>query len=167
MKRNILIFGLVTGAILSINMIIVVNMLYDNPDFASNEFLGYATMVVILSLIYFGIRNYRNKQLDGFISFGKAFKAGFLIALVASTMYVVTWLFYYYLFVPDFMEVYSTHVLEQCTSPDELASRKEEMEMFSEMYENPLFVVLLTYSEVLPVGLIVTLLSSLILKRKP
>ncbi|HAD96440.1 MAG TPA: DUF4199 domain-containing protein [Cryomorphaceae bacterium] len=167
MKKNILIFGLVTGAILSINMVIVVNVLYNNPDFESNDFLGYSTMVVILSLIYFGVRNYRNKQLNGVISFGKAFKAGLLIALVASTMYVVVWLFYYYLFVPDFMEVYASHVLEQCTSPDELAATKEEIEMFREMYKNPLFVVLLTYAEVLPVGLIVTLISSLILKRKP
>ena len=167
MKKNILIFGLVTGAILSINMVIVVNVLYNNPDFESNDFLGYSTMVVILSLIYFGVRNYRNKQLNGVISFGKAFKAGLLIALVVSTMYVVVWLFYYYLFVPDFMEVYASHVLEQCTSPDELAATKEEIEMFREMYKNPLFVVLLTYAEVLPVGLIVTLISSLILKRKP
>ena len=166
MKKNILIFGLVTGAILSINMVIVVNVLYNNPDFESNDFLGYSTMVVVLSLIYFGVRNYRNKQLNGVISFGKAFKAGFLIALVASTMYVVVWLFYYYLFVPDFMEVYASHVLEQCTSPDELAATKEEIEMFREMYNNPFFVVLLTYAEVLPVGLIVTLISSLILKRK-
>jgi hypothetical protein len=35
------------------------------------------------------------------------------------------------------------------------------------MYENPLFVVLITYSEVLPVGLVVAFISSLILKRKP
>ena len=142
MKKNILIFGLVTGAILSINMVIVVNVLYNNPDFESNDFLGYSTMVVILSLIYFGVRNYRNKQLNGVISFGKAFKAGLLIALVASTMYVVVWLFYYYLFVPDFMEVYASHVLEQCTSPDELAATKEEIERLVLLQEELLLAAL-------------------------
>src|SRR5690606_635165 len=120
---------------------------------------------VVFSLIYFGIRNYRNKQLDGFITFGKAFKTGFFIALIASTMYVVTWLFYYYLFVPDFLDYYIDYVLK-LTPEAELADKTQEMENFKEMYKNPLFVVLVTYAEVLPVGLVVALISSLILKKK-
>ena len=131
-----------------------------------NDVLGYAVMVVIFSLIFFGVRNYRNKELGGVITFGKAFKTGFLIALVASTVYVAVWLFYYYLFVPDFIDVYSEHVLTQCTSEAELTAKTEEMNNFAQMYSNPLFVVLITYSEVLPVGLIVVLVSSFILKKK-
>lgn len=166
MKKNILIFGLVLGVILCINMIIMVNMLYTNPEFKSNDFLGYAVMVIIFSLIFFGIRNYRDKELNGVISFGKSFKIGLFITLVASTMYVVVWLFYYYLFVPDFIDKYTAHVLHQCTSEAEIVARTKEMKNFSEMYENPLFVVLITYSEILPVGLIVALISSFILKKK-
>ena len=166
MKRNVLIFGLVMGAVLCANMIIMVNMLYNNPEFKSNDLLGYVVMVVIFSLIFVGIRNYRNKELGGVISFGKAFKTGFLIALVASTVYVVVWLFYYYLFVPDFIDRYTAHVLHQCTSEAEITAKTEEMENFSEMYESPFFVVLITYAEVLPVGTIVALISSFILKKK-
>jgi amino acid transporter len=166
MKKNVLLFGLVLGIILCVNMIIMVNMMYSNPEFKSNDLLGYAVMVVIFSLIFFGIRNYRNKELGGIISFGKAFKTGLLIALVASTLYVVVWLFYYYLFVPDFIDKYTAHVLRQCTSETELASKTEEMENFKEMYKNPLFIILITYAEVLPVGLIVALVSSFILKKK-
>ncbi len=166
MKKNILIFGAVLGIILCINMVIMVNMMYSNPNFKSNDILGYAFMVVVFSLIFFGIRNYRNKELGGIISFGKAFKTGSLIALVASTIYVVVWLFYYYLFVPDFIDQYIHHVLYQCTSESEVAAKTLEMEKFKEMYQNPLFVVIITYSEVLPVGLVVALVSSLILKKK-
>jgi hypothetical protein len=166
MKKNIWIFGLTLGAILCVNMIYAVNLCYTNPDFESNDVLGYAVMVVIFSLIFFGVRNYRNKQLNGFISFGKAFKTGALIALVASTVYVAVWLFYYYLFVPDFLDVYIPHVLKETPETD-LPAKTREMENFKEMYENPLFVILITYSEVLPVGLIVTLISALVLKKKP
>jgi len=89
MKKNILIFGLVLGIILCVNMVYMVNLCYTNPDFKSNEILGYAAMVVVFSFIFLGVRNYRNKQLGGLISFGKAFKTGLLIALAGSTMYVV------------------------------------------------------------------------------
>jgi hypothetical protein len=165
MKKIVLIFGLIIGIILCINMIFMVNLMYTNPDFKGNDVLGYAAMVFLFSLIFFGVRNYRNKQLDGFISFGKAFRTGFLIALVASTMYVVVWLFYYYLFVPDFFDIYMSYVLKE-TPAVELTAKTAEMESFKEMYKNPLFVILLTYAEVLPVGLIVALVSALILKKK-
>lgn len=166
MKKNVLIFGLALGTILCINMIIMINMMYTNPEFKSNDLLGYAFMVVIFSLIFFGVRNYRDKELGGIISFGKAFKTSLLIALVASTLYVVVWMFYFYLFVPDFIDKYTAHVLHQCTSESEMAEKTKQMENFSEMYENPIFVVLITYSEVLPVGVIVGLISSLVLKKK-
>jgi hypothetical protein len=171
MKRNVLIFGLVLGTILCINMVYMVNLCYTNPDFKSNDVLGYAAMVVVFSLTFFGIRNYRNKELGGVISFGKAFKTGALIAFAGSTMYVLVWLFYYYLFVPDFIDVFIPHVLNDAArngaTAAELAEKTKEMADFREMYKNPLFVVLITYSEVLPVGLVVALISSLILKRKP
>lgn len=165
MKKNILIFGVILGTILCVNMVVMVNLMMSNPDFEGNDLLGYVAMVVVFSLIYFGIRNYRNKQLDGFITFGKAFKTGFLIALLASTMYVVTWLFYYYLFVPDFLDYYIDYVMK-LTPESDLSEKAKEMENFKEMYENPLFVVLVTYAEVLPVGLVITLISSFALKKK-
>jgi len=167
MKKNVLIFGLVLSIILCINMILMVNLMYSNPDYRGNDFLGYASMLVIYSLIYFGVRNYRNKELKGIISFGKAFKTGLLITLMASVSYVIVWLFYYYLFVPDFIEVYSAHVIKNCTPEDDISAKITEMAELKENYKNPLFVILVTFSEVFPVGLIVTLLSAFILKRKP
>lgn len=165
MKKNVLIYSLIAGTILSVNMILLINLFYSNPDFQSNALVGYAAMVVIFSLIFFGVRNFRNKQLGGYISFAKALKTGFLIALIASTMYVVTWLIYYYNFVPDFMDRYTEYALKNC-SPADLPKQTAEMAEFKEMYKNPFFVVLITYSEVLPVGLVVSLISAFILKRK-
>lgn len=166
MKKKVWIFGLVMGLILCINMVIMVNMLYTNPEYKSNDLLGYAVMLVVFSLIFFGVRDYRNKELRGKISFGRAFTTGLLIALVASTLYVAAWLFYYYLFVPDYLDKYISHVLNQCTSESEVAAKTKEMAGFKKMYSNPLFVTLITYSEVLPIGLVVALVSALILKKK-
>ena len=80
-------------------------------------------------------------------------------------MYVVVWLFCYYLFVPDYLDKYIPHVLKEASAA-ELPSKTKEMESFREMYKSPFFVVLITYAEVLPIGLLVALISALILKKK-
>jgi hypothetical protein len=165
MKKNILIFGVVLGILLCVNMVYTVNLVYTNPNFEGNDVLGYTLMVVVFSLTFFGIRSYRDKELDGVISFGKAFLTGALIALMGATLYVAVWLFYYYLFVPDFIDKYIPHALKN-VAPADLPAKMKEMDNFREMYKNPLFVVLITYSEVLPVGLVVAFISALILKRK-
>jgi hypothetical protein len=170
MKRYVWIFGLVLGAILAGNIAYMVNRVYSASGMGGNDVLGYTALVVVFSLTFFGIRNYRNKQLNGLISLGQAFKTGALIALVGSTIYVVVWLFSYYLVVPDFMDQYTTCVIRDCArdgaSAAEITAKTEEMNQFKEMYKNPLFVVLITYAEVLPVGLLVAFVSALILKRK-
>ena len=86
MKRHILIYGVVLGILLCVSLVIILNMMYSNPDFKGDNVTGYASMVVIFSLIFFGIRNYRNRELNGYISFGKALKTGVLIALAGSTI---------------------------------------------------------------------------------
>lgn len=171
MKRNVLIFGLVLGIILATHAVYMMSLVYRNPELKSNDVVGYAAMIVVFSLTYFSIRNYRNKELGGLISFGKAFKTGALIALLGSTLYVIIGLSYYYLFIPDFLDKYTLHVLSQATrhgaTAAELAAKTEEMKQFKEMYRNPVFAVLISYAEVLPIGLVVALISSFILKKKP
>ena len=86
-------------------------------------------------------------------------------------MYVASWLVDFYCFNPDFIEKYAAHMLKSAkeagTSAAEMAKQVAEMDKYKEMYKNPVFVVLLTYAEVLPVGLFISLISALILKRKP
>lgn len=170
MKKNVLTFGLISGLIITIMMLVTVAACYNNPDFEGNQVLGYAAMIIAFSLIFVGIRNYRNKYNNGIISFGKAFKIGLYITLIASTVYVVVWLFDYYLFVPDFMDRYTEQVLNAAkrdgATAAELTAKANEMASFKEMYKNPLMVILITYAEVVPVGLIITLISALILKKK-
>ena len=171
MKRNVLIFGLILGTILAGTGLYMVNVVCNNPEFESNDALGYASMIVVFSLTFFGIRNYRNKELGGAISLGKAFQAGALIAFIGSSMYVLAWLPYYYLVVPDFIDKYTLHVLYMATrhgaTAAELTAKTEEMAQFKELYKSPLYVILISYMEVLPIGLVVAFVSSLFLKTKP
>ncbi|HYG51666.1 MAG TPA: DUF4199 domain-containing protein [Flavobacteriales bacterium] len=173
MKKNIIVCGLIAGLIVSTIMLSTVNYLSHcegSVDYDTSMLIGYASMLIALSLVYVGIRNYRDKYNGGVISFGKAFKIGMLIVLIASTMYVAAWLIDYFFFIPDFMEKYSAHMLDTLkaggASQAEIDKEAKEMANFAALYKNPFFNAMITYAEILPVGLLVTLISSLILKRK-
>jgi len=171
MRKNVFIFGSIAGLIITSNMVYWSTVCTRNPEFESNDALGYAGMIIAFSFIFFGIKGYRDKQNEGVITFGQAFKMGFFMALVASTMYVAVWLIHYHFFVPGFMDSYVQHVLYEAKlkglTEGELEQKAKEMAQFKEMYKNSLFVILVSYAEVLPIATIIALISALILKRKP
>jgi len=172
MKRNIIVFGLISGVIVSALMAFAMAKCYEAPDNYDNGMLiGYASMIIAFSFVFIGIKNQRDKYNGGIITFGQAFKTGVFISLIASTMYVITWMIDYYYFVPDFMDKYSVHMVNQVKasgkSEAEIATELANLAKYKEWYKNPLFVALFTYAEILPVGLVITLISALILKRKP
>jgi amino acid transporter len=173
MKKNIIIYGLIAGIVVSILMLFSVNNIShreSNFDYNRSLLIGYASMLIAFSLVFVGIRNYRDKYNEGVISFGKAFKIGIMIVLIASTIYVVAWLIDYFFFIPDFAEKYSAHMLDKLkasgASQIEIDKQTKEMASFVRMFKNPFYNAMMTYIEILPVGLIVTLISSLILKRR-
>jgi len=170
MKRNVFVFGSIAGIIIAVLMVVSTIMCYNNPDFKGSMIVGYASMLIAFSFIFIGIKNFRDKYNNGVISFGKAFKLGLGIAFIASSVYVLVWCIEYYFFMPDFMEKYSAHVLKQAQESSataaEIAKQTEEMAFYGEMYKKPWFVILFTYFEVFPLGIVVTLISAAILKKK-
>ncbi len=128
-------------------------------------------MVLSFLLVFFGVRPYRDTVAAGTISFGKAFQVGLLISLVTCAMYVIAWEIVYFNFVPDFLDQYSAHSLAKMRAAGEseaaIQAATEEMAQFAKLYANPLFNVGITFMEVFPVGLIMTLISAAILRRKP
>jgi hypothetical protein len=169
MKRNVWVFGLLSGLVIAVFMLISANLCYNNPNYEGSMVLGYAGMLLAFSFVFIGIKNYRDKYLGGNITFLEALKVGGIIALISSTVYVAVWLVDYYLFVPDFMDHYIQHVLTQAkkdgASQAEINNQIAEMAGYRDMYKTPFGVILMTYLEPLPVAIIVTLISALILKR--
>lgn len=172
MKKNVLVFGFISGLVVSIIMTISMIYMSKNPDAghgAGSMIIGYLSMLVAFSLIFVAVKNYRDKQNLGVLSFGKAFGMGLLIALIGSTMYVIAWALVYNFYMPDFMEKYCAQIIESAkttATPAQLQKTIEEMNQTKAMYKNPLYFSMFTYMEILPVGFIVSLLTALILKRK-
>ncbi len=170
MKRNILIFGLIAGLIASSMLIAMTITCYTTNKFEGNMLLGYTFMLIAFSFVFVGIKNYRDKFNGGIISLGKAFKVGTLIVFIAATLYVLIWLVCYYVFVPDFMDKFIAHFVDELKAKGANAAtiKKEllSMDFYKQMYKSPFGVILLTYMEILPVGLMVSFISALILKKK-
>ena len=169
MNRIIVICGLISGALVSTFMVCSMAVCYRKEAFEGNMLLGYAAMLLSFSIVFVGIKNYSDKYAGGSVCVWCAFKIGLYITLVASTVYVIVWLIDYYLFIPDFMDKYTAHLLRQFQAEGptaaELDAKVVELAGYKEMYQNPLMVILWTYAEILPVGLVVTLISALILKK--
>ncbi|WP_424961235.1 DUF4199 domain-containing protein [Ekhidna sp.] len=170
MKRLIY-FGLLAGVINVIGWFVLDAFFQgDDFDFSLGETLGYIAMLIALSTVFFGIKSYRDKELNGQITFKNAFLKGLVIVSIASFIYVVGWEIYYPNFQADFGEKYSAYLIsnleEQGLSSAEIATEKASMKEWMQMYKNPLYRVPMTLMEIFPLGLIVTLISALILKRK-
>ena len=168
MKKTVLTFGLISGAIISALMLATVPFMHQ-LEMTRAMVIGYTTMVLAFLLVFFGIRSYRENVGDGRISFGRALAVGLLIMLITCACYVITWEFVYFNFMPDFGEKYAAFVIEDArahgASAAELAQKMDEMKRFQALYQNIFFNVAMTFLEPLPVGVIMTFISALILRR--
>ena len=171
MKKIIWTYGLISGVLVG-TMLVLSIPLHEQGiiDFNSGMVVGYTTMVIALSLVFFGIRNYRDTQGGGQVSFGTGVKIGMLITIVASLLYCVAWEISYHTIADDFTARMSEYYLEEKrtsgASQEELERTRLEMRDFEKMYENPLIRFGYTLFEILPVGIVVTLISAGFLSRK-
>lgn len=162
-------FGLIAGAILS-GMMLLSMRFRDQIGFEKAEVIGYTTMVVAFLMVFFGVRSYRDNVAGGSVTFGRAFKVGILITLIASICYVATWQVVYHKLAPDFVDKYAAYAVEKGresgATEAEVAATTRKMADFKEMYENPLANIAITLLEPLPVGIVFTLLTAWVLSRK-
>ena len=167
MRKIVLTFGLLSGLVLSAMMAITMPF-HDRIGYERGMILGYTTMVAASLLIYFGVRRYRDHV--GGVSFGRAFAVGALIMCVSNLCYVATWEVIYPRFAADYMEKYSAHELEKerakGATPAALEAKRAEFARYAEMYKSPPIRAGMTFLEPLPVGLLASLITAGVLRRR-
>jgi len=170
MKKTILTYGLISGAFTALMMSITVPF-EDKIGFNHSLFLGYTLIVLSFMLVFFGIRSYRDNVGNGQITFVKGFTIGISITLIMCVCYVVTWEIIYFNFMHDYLDKYSAYMVEKARAAGASAAAIQEqiegMRQLKVKYENPLFNVAMTFIEPFPVGLLMTLISAAILRKKP
>lgn len=169
MKKTVLTFGLISGGIMTVMMWITFAFM-DRIGWNRGMVIGYTTIVLSFMLVFFGIRSYRENVGGGEITFGRAFAVGILIALISSALYVLTWEIVYF-GVPGFADKFAMMWAEQIKnsggSPESIQAQLDQMKNLRPWLDSPFLNAALTFTEPFPIGLIVTLVSALILRKKP
>lgn len=170
-KLSFIIYGVIGGVVTILGFILWMAFVGEDQDLNMKygELIGYTFMLLALSTVFFALRSFRDKN-GGMLSFKEGFFNGMIVVGIASIIYVAGWMIYYPNFMPDFAEQYTqgqiTQLETQGLSEEELKTKIDELKAFQELYEQPLVMAGFTFLEIFPVGLVVTLISSLILKRK-
>lgn len=170
MRKLVWTYGISAGLVMAVLLAISIPFMKSSlsSGTSAGELLGYLSMILALSVIFFAIKTHRDRQ-QGLITFGNAFKVGLYITLITSAIYTFSWMLLSGWLYPDFMVDYMTGVLTDMESEGatstEIAAKRAEMEKFVTMFENPLIKIGVTFLEIFPVGLVVSLIAALILKN--
>ncbi len=169
MRKIVLTFGLIAGAILSAMMLITLPF-HDEIGFDRSLIVGYTTMVLAFLMVFFGVKSYRDNVAGGSVTFGRALVVGLMITAIASACYVTTWELVYHKLAPDYLDKYGAYTIEKArksgATDAQIAAKTKEMAEFKEMYKNPLVNIAFTFLEPLPVGVLFTLVAAGALSRK-
>ena len=170
MKKTLLTYGLASGAISSLLMIATIPFEHQ-IGFDKALFVGYTNIVLSFLLVFFGVRSYRDNVENGHITFAKAFTVGISITLITCLCYVATWEILYFNFMPDYMDKYAAYMVEKSkaagAAPAAVQAQLQEIQRSKELYNhNPFYNVAMTFLEPFPVGLVITLISAAVLRKK-
>ena len=170
MQRLILTYGLIAGVVVSIQLFLIVMLFADNPPTGPvGMAIGYLTMLIALSAVFVAIKRRRDHDLGGAIRFWPAFGLGVAISAVAGLLYILTWEAVLAIngadYVTRMMAVEVERQRAAGASAAELTALKAQMEQFMPIYANPLFRLPITFSEIFPIGLLVSLVSAALLRN--
>jgi|SRR5262245_38105400 len=170
MKKTVLTFGLISAALSSVMMLLTVPFMDRITRSDLGEYVGYTLILLSFLLVFFGVRSYRDNVGGGTVTFGRAFTVGILITLLSCVGYVITWEFIYFTLVPDFADKYAAYAVEHARASGASAQAIDEttrqMEAFKVMYNKPLMNAAVTFLEPFPIGLLVTVVSAAVLRKK-
>jgi len=167
MRKIVWTFGIIAGVICGGIFYLDIPKEGEPMNFDIGQAWGYLTMIIALSTIFFAVWQYRKNFCKGRISFVKSFLIGFYITLIASVIYIIGWEIFYQNFASDFSDQYMSWQRESMTEQgmnaseiDQiLAPQEETMDLYA---NNALFRYAMTFLEIFPVGLIISLLVATI-----
>jgi len=165
MLRNILLYGLIGGVVVGVlqcGLVLSTKGQHEPSDWAM--VIGYTIMLIALSAVFVGVKRYRDVDRGGVIGFWQALGMGLAISFVAGILYALSWELTLALAHWDFGNEYANYMIAQAKAQgmtgDKLAKTVAEWEAFRANYANPLYRIPMTFTEIFPVGVLVSLITA-------
>jgi hypothetical protein len=168
--RSVLVYGVVAGLIVGVPLSVVTIAMNGHAMLSYGAVIGYTLMLIALSTVFVAIKRYRDDTLGGVIRFWPAFGLGLGISFVAGVFYVAAWETAVAVTHMDFAGTYAHAIIEQQKAKgvtgEALAKVVADMERFKAQYANPLYRLPMTFAEIFPVGVLVSLVSAGLLRNR-
>ena len=169
MLRYILIYGVIAGLVVGVPLSVMTLSMSGHAMMQYGMLIGYLTMLIALSAVFIAIKRHRDVDLGGVIRFWPALALGLGVSVVAGVIYVIAWEVSCAIAHADFAGAYARATIAQQqakgVSGAALERVRAEMEQFKVQYANPLYRWPMTFAEVFPVGVIVSLVSAALLRN--
>jgi len=169
MFKLILRYGLIAGVIVAVPMLWAMLTATRDEAHLGGMLVGYLTMLVALTAVFLGVKHYRDKIKGGVIRFLPALGVGLGISLVASLIYTLSWEVSIHFSEFDFAAWWQHQMIDGAkargATPDEIARVTKEAQDFAVLYANPLWRMPMTFIEMFPVGVLVSLITAAVLRN--
>jgi hypothetical protein len=169
MKRTILTFGLISGG-LSILILLATLPFLRSGRYQTMDVLGYTSMVASALMVFFAVRSYRENAGGGRIGFGRGVAVGLLVTLVSCACYAAVFEIIYFKLVPDFGDTFAACMVHRArsagASAPEVDKVAQQAATLKRLYDHPASNAALSFATSFPIGLVVTLVSAAILRRR-
>jgi hypothetical protein len=170
MFKRILSYGTIAGFIVGIPMFVLAVATQGLPPMPYGMVIGYLTMLIALSTVFVAIKRHRDVDRGGVIGFWPAFGLGLGISFVASLFYVAAWEITIAFTHVDFGAFYANMLIEEKkakgVSGEALAQFTRQMQQFVSDYANPLYRLPMTFTEIFPVGVLVSLVAAALFRNR-
>lgn len=169
MLRTILKYGVIAGLVAGGFMAGTFVAFSGMPPLKYGMLIGYTTMLIALSAVFVGIKRHRDVDRGGVIRFWPAFGVGLGVSFIAGVFYVAAWEAVQAVTGMDFASSYARAIIEsekaKGASAEALAKLSADMAVFKRQYADPLFRLPMTFVEIFPVGVLVSLVSAGLLRN--
>ena len=169
MLKLILRYGIVAGLIVGVPMLWRMLTATETEANLGGMLVGYLTMLVALTAVFLGVKQYRDRIKGGVIRFLPALGVGLGISVVASLIYMLSWEISIHFSKFDFVAWWQHQMIDGAkvrgASAEELARVIAEAKSFAVNYANPLWRMPMTFLEMFPVGLLVSLITAGVLRN--
>ncbi|MFT5513285.1 MAG: hypothetical protein ACI8SE_001691 [Bacteroidia bacterium] len=172
MKNNAVKFGIIAGLITSTFTVIGGLMMANGAEggaYDNTEIIGYSGIFLAYSMIVVGMIKER-QQRGGALSYGQTLLVGIKISGIAALLYVAAWMIMTAIY-PQILEGMFTMMEEGIKTGDLSVTDKQDqlnqMATWKGYYGNPLAKAGLTFMEIFPIGLGISLISAIFIFKKP